>query len=153
MVLDFYGLEDSLDVVIDKLQALPSPGAFDPGCYVNTVCTSPDALTWLLYDYGLQVTPHEKWTLSELFAAILRGHPVIVDILWDPSSSSFGHFVVIYGVNLDQELVYYHDPYRGREMTAYWDEFASLWEGRVDIGDPLKPEGHRFWGLEIGPNQ
>jgi hypothetical protein len=153
MVLDFYGLEDSMDAVIERLQALPSPGAFDPGCYVNTVCTSPDALTMLLYDYGLQVNSHEEWTLSEVFAVISRGHPVIVDILWDPISASLGHFVVIYGVNLDQELLFYHDPYRGREMTVYWGEFASLWEGRVDIGDPLKPEGHRFWGLEIGPNQ
>jgi hypothetical protein len=30
--------------------------------------------------------------------------------------------------------------------------FLLAWEGRVDLGDPLKPEGHRFWGLEIGVN-
>jgi hypothetical protein len=151
MVLDYYGLEDSMGVVIDRLQSLPSPGAFDPGCYINTVCTSPDALSMLLYDYGLQVNPHEDWTLSEIFAVTAKGHPIIADILWDPSTESMGHFVVIYGVDLNQQVLYYHDPYRGREMTAHWDDFASLWEGKVDVGDPLKPEGHYFWGLEIGP--
>lgn len=151
MVLDFYGLEESLQVVIDKLRAMPSEGAFDPGCYINTVCTSPYVLEGLLYEYGLDVRSHENWTLPEVFAVVSNGYPIIVDILWDAETDSLGHFVVIYGVDLHQELIYYHDPYRGREMTASWGEFASLWEGRVDVGDPLKPEGHRFWGLEIRP--
>jgi hypothetical protein len=149
MVLNYYGLEDSMDVVIEKLQALPSPGAFDPGCYVNTVCTSPDALTMLLYNYDLRVYPHEDWTLVEIFAVVSKGHPIVADILWDPETQSLGHFVVIYGVDIQSEIVYYHDPYHGKEMTTSWDEFALAWEGRVDIGDPLKPEGHRFWALEV----
>jgi hypothetical protein len=153
MVLNYYGLEDSMDVVINQLKNMPSPGAFDPGCYINTVCTSPDALTKLFSEYGLRVYPHEDWTLAEIFAVVSKGNPIIADILWDPSTESLGHFVVIYGVDLNAEILYYHDPYRGREMTANWDEFASLWEGKVDVGDPLKPEGHHFWGLEIGPNQ
>jgi hypothetical protein len=151
MVLDYYGLEDSMDAVINQLKNMPSPGAFDPGCYINTVCTSPDALTLLFYDYGLQVHSHEDWTLAEIFAVVSKGNPIIADILWDASTESLGHFVVIYGVDLDEQILFYHDPYRGREMTAHWDDFASLWEGKVDIGDPLKPEGHHFWGLEIGP--
>jgi hypothetical protein len=149
MVLDYYGLEDSLQAVIDKLRAMPSEGAFDPGCYINTVCTSPYVLEGLLFEYGLDVRSHENWTLPEVFAVVSNGNPIIVDILWDAETDSLGHFVVIYGVDLDQELIYYHDPYRGSEMTVSWDDFASLWEGRVDVGDPLKPEGHRFWGLEI----
>jgi hypothetical protein len=149
MVLDFYGLEDSLDAVIKELRALPSPGAFDPGCYVNTVCTSPDALSMLLYNYDLRVFPHEDWTLEEIFAVVAKGYPIIADILWDPETQSLGHFVVIYGVDIQSEIIYYHDPYRGKEMITSWDEFALAWEGRVDIGDPLKPEGHRFWGLEV----
>jgi uncharacterized protein YvpB len=149
MVLDYYGQEDSMEVVIQKLRTLPSPGAFDPGCYINTICTSPEALTMLLYDYGLHVRSHENWTLPEIFSVVSKGHPLIVDILWDPETASLGHFVVVYGVDLKEELIYYHDPYRGRELSAHWDDFASLWEGRVDIGDPLKPEGHQFWGLEI----
>ena len=153
MVLDFYGLENSLQAVINKLQAMPSEGAFDPGCYINTVCTSPYALEGLLYEYGLNVHSHENWTLPEIFAVVSNGYPIIVDILWDAETDSLGHFVVIYGVDLDQELIYYHDPYRGNEMRASWDDFASLWEGRGDVGDPLKPEGHRFWGLEIRPPQ
>jgi hypothetical protein len=151
MVLDYYGLEDSMDAVINQLKNMPGPGAFDPGCYVNTVCTSPDALTMLFYEYGLRVHSHEDWTLSEIFAVVSRGNPIIADILWDASTESLGHFVVIYGVDMDEQILFYHDPYRGREMTAHWDDFASLWEGKVDIGDPLKPEGHHFWGLEIGP--
>jgi hypothetical protein len=153
MVLDFYGVEDSLQRVIEKLQSMPGPGAFDPGCYINTVCTSPTALVVLLYDYGLDVRSHENWTLPEVFAVVSRGYPIIVDILWDTATDSLGHFVVIYGVDIDQELIYYHDPYRGSEMTASWDDFASLWEGRVDIGDPVWPEGHRFWGLEVRPTR
>lgn len=153
MVLDYYGLEDSMDIVINRLKSMPSPGAFDPNCYVNTVCTSPDALTRLFYEYGLQVYSHEDWTLAEIFAVVSKENPIIADILWDPSTESLGHFVVIYGVDLNQKILYYHDPYRGRELTAHWDDFASLWEGRVDIGDPLKPDGHYFWGLEIRPNQ
>jgi hypothetical protein len=153
MVLDYYGLEDSLQSVIDKLQAMPSEGAFDPGCYINTVCTSPYVLEGLLYEYGLDVQSHENWTLLEVFAVVSNGYPIIVDILWDADTDSLGHFVVIYGVDLEQELIYYHDPYRGSEMTVSWGDFASLWEGRVDVGDPLKPEGHRFWGLEIRPSR
>ncbi len=151
MVLDFYRLEDSFDTVINKLRAMPSPGAFDPDCYINTVCTSPYALEGLLYEYGLVVRSHENWTLPEVFAVVSRGYPIITDILWDEATESLGHFVVIYGVDLDQELIYYHDPYRGSEKTASWDGFASLWEGRVDVGDPLEPGGHRFWGLEVRP--
>lgn len=150
IVLDYYGLEDSMDVVITQLKNMPSPGAFDPGCYINTVCTSPDALTRLFYEYGLWVYSHEDWTLAEIFAVISKGNPIVADILWDSSTESLGHFVVIYGVDLNQQILYYHDPYRGREMTAHWNDFADLWEGRVDVGDPLKPEGHQFWGLEIG---
>lgn len=149
MVLDYYGLEDSMDVVIDELRALPGPGAFDPGCYVNTVCTSPDALSMLLYNYNLRVFPHEDWTLAEIFAVVTKGYPIIADILWDPETQSLGHFVVIYGVDIQSEIIYYHDPYHGKEMNTSWDEFAQAWEGRVDVGDPLKPEGHRFWGLEV----
>jgi hypothetical protein len=151
MVLEYYGVEDSMDAVIESLQNLPSPGAFDPGCYENTVCTSPDALTMLFYQRGLQVNSHEDWTLAEIFAVISQGHPVIADILWDPETASLGHFVVIYGVDMNEEEIYYHDPYRGRELITAWDDFAILWEGRVDIGDPLRPEGHQFWGVEIHP--
>lgn len=89
--------------------------------------------------------------LPEIFAVISKGDALIADILWDPSTESLGHFVVVYGVDLNEQVLYYHDPYRGQEMTAHWNDFASLWEDKVDIGDPLKPEGHRFWGLEIGP--
>jgi uncharacterized protein YvpB len=149
MVLDFFGLQDSLDVVITELQRLPSPGAYDPGCYENTVCTSPDALTMLLYEYGLGVYSHEEWTLEEIFAVVSKGNPVIADILWEPGIRSLGHFVVIYGVDISEEVLYYHDPYRGKEMSSSWDDFALAWEGMVDVGDPLRPEGHRFWGLEI----
>jgi hypothetical protein len=151
MVLDFYGLEDSLEAVINKLRAMPSPGAFDPTCYINTVCTSPYVLEGLLHEYGLDVRSHENWTLPEVFAVVSNGYPIIADILWGAATESLGHFVVIYGVDLDQELIFYHDPYRGREITAPWDGFAVLWEGRVDVGDPLEPEGHRFWGLEVRP--
>lgn len=149
MVLDFFGLQDSLDTVIEELKRLPSPGAYDPGCYRNTVCTSPDALTMLLYEYGLGVYAHEDWTLEEIFAVVSKGNPVVADILWEPGVRSLGHFVVIYGVDLSEELLYYHDPYRGREMTSSWEDFALAWEGLVDVGDPLRPEGHRFWGLEV----
>lgn len=151
MVLNYYGLGISMDTVIRDLQALPSSGAFDPGCYVNTVCTSPEALTMLFYNYGLLADSHEDWTLPEIFAVVSRGFPIIADILWDPSTSSLGHFVVIYGVDLAQETIFYHDPYRGRALTSSWDEFAILWEGRVDVGDPLKPDGHQFWGLVVRP--
>jgi hypothetical protein len=96
----------------------------------------------LFYEYGLGVYAHEDWTLEEIFAVVSKGNPVVADILWEPGVRSLGHFVVIYGVDLSQELIYYHDPYRGREMT-------SSWEGLVDVGDPLRPEGHRFWGLEV----
>jgi hypothetical protein len=153
MVLDFFGLQDSLDVVIEELKKLPSAGAYDPGCYENTVCTSPDALAMLLYEYGLGVDSHEYWTLEEIFAVVSKGNPVVADILWEPGVRSLGHFVVIYGVDLSEELLYYHDPYRGREMTSSWEDFALAWEGLVDVGDPLRPEGHRFWGLEVRATQ
>jgi hypothetical protein len=111
-----------------------------PRCAYNTI-----------RHYGLRVDSHEDWTLPEIFASISKGYPIIVDILWDPSTTTIGHFVVVYGVDLAQEIIFYHDPYRGRALSSSWDEFASLWEVQVDVGDPLKPEGHRFWGLEIRP--
>jgi hypothetical protein len=151
MVLNFYELEDSLDAVISKLRAMPSPGAFDPDCYINTICTSPYVLDSLLYEYGLNVQSHHNWTLPEVFAVVSNGYPIIADILWDAATESLGHFVVIYGVDFEQEVIYYHDPYHGSELYASWDGFASLWEGRVDVGDPLEPGGHRFWGLEVRP--
>lgn len=94
---------------------------------------------------------HDNWTLPEVFAVMSSGYPIIAEILWDAVTESLGHFVVIYGVYLDRQLLYYHDPYRGSETAASWAGFASLWEGRVDVGDPLEAGGHRFWGVEIRP--
>lgn len=76
-----------------------------------------------------------------LIEQLLQGHPVIVDvnaIMGDTGSSS--HFVVVTGIDLQKELVYYNDPYgynpsgarqAGRRISA-WNIFWNSWAGNSD---------------------
>lgn len=149
MVLDYCELEHSLDAVIAHHQSIPpSEGGYDPSCTLNGVCTSPGALVKVaeIY-YGVSVEARQGWTFEEVRSAIEGGHPVIADINWRLVPGNFGHFVVIYGVNLDTDTIYYHDPYDGSHRSATWEEFLSAWDGPIDVGDPLQPEGHRRWGM------
>ncbi len=150
MVLDYFGIEDDLDEVIYDLRNPPGPGGYDPTCTANPVCTSPRALVdTLTQTYGLNTLAREGWTLPEVYAALASGHPLIADIFFQLVPQAQGHFVVIYGVDLVNEVVYYQDPYDGKGMTALWDDFARAWAGPVDVGDPLQPQGYYFWGVEV----
>jgi len=151
MVLDYYGLEKSLEVVIAHHQEIPAAeGGYDPTCTVNGVCTSPDALVQVAESvYGLGVDARQGGTFTEVQNAILEGHPIIADVNWRLVPGNFGHFVVIYGVDASDETIYYHDPYDGSHRTATWAQFSAAWDGPIDVGDPLQPEGHRLWGVAI----
>jgi uncharacterized protein YvpB len=150
MVLDYMGIEDSLEEVINSQDILPENGGYDAYCSANVVCMSPGALAQFASQrYGLQVEAREGWTFEEIHQSLAEGHPIIADIIWRLADVGPGHFVVIYGVDVSTEQIYYHDPYDGAEMVADWEDFANAWEGPIDVGDPLQPQGHHFWGMEI----
>jgi hypothetical protein len=150
MALDYFELEESLAEVIQKLQFSPGQGGYDPYCTANPVCTSPGALIQVAGDeYGLLVDAHEGWTFDEIQNSIALGQPIIADIVWRLADEGPGHFVVIYGIDTEQELLFYHDPYDGAEKVASWEEFSTAWDGPVDQGDPLQPQGYSFWGMSL----
>jgi uncharacterized protein YvpB len=151
MVLDHFDLEDSLEKVIQKSRFSPKQGGFDPACKDNKVCMSPEALAKVAAEaYGIQVETRYGWTLELLYEALSTGRPVIADILWRQGTNGTGHFVVIYGVDLANEIVFYHDPFDGARQEASWKEFSAAWHTIVDAGDPLQPAGHNGWGMAMG---
>lgn len=150
MALDYFDLEESLADVIQKHQFSPAQGGYDPYCTANPVCTSPGALVQVAQEkYGLLVEAHEGWTFYEIQESLAAGHPIIADIVWRLADEGPGHFVVIYGIDIEQQILFYHDPYDGAEMAASWKQFSSAWDGPVDLGDPLQPQGYRFWGMSV----
>jgi uncharacterized protein YvpB len=150
MVLDYFELEESLSDVIQKHQFSPAQGGYDPYCAANPVCTSPRALVHVAQEeYGLLADAHEGWTFHEVQESLAAGHPIIADIVWRMADEGPGHFVVIYGVDIEQQVLLYHDPYDGAEMTASWEEFSTAWDGPIDLGDPLQPQGYRLWGMSV----
>jgi len=151
IILDYFNLEKSLDTVIRKHEFPTTQGGYDPYCSANPVCTSPEALVRVAKEeYGLAVEAHEGWTFKEIRQSLASGRPIIADIVWRLADEGPGHFVVIFGIDTTRQTLTYHDPYDGADMTASWEDFTAAWDGPVDRGDPLKPEGHRFWGMEIG---
>lgn len=150
MALDYFDLEESLADVIQKLQYSPAQGGYDPYCTANPVCTSPGALVQVAQEeYGLLVDAHEGWTFQEIQESLAAGHPIIADIVWRLAVEGPAHFVVIYGIEIEQQNLFYHDPYDGAEKEASWEEFSVAWDGPVDLGDPLHPQGHQFWGMAV----
>jgi hypothetical protein len=150
MVLDYFELEQSLAEVIQKLQYAPTQGGYDPYCAANPVCTSPGALAKIAQEeYGLLIEAHDGWTLADIHESIAAGQPIIADIVWRLADEGPGHFVVIYGIDIEGDFLYYHDPYDGAERVASWEEFSIAWDGPVDLGDPLQPQGHVFWGMSL----
>jgi uncharacterized protein YvpB len=150
MTLDYFEIEDALANVIQKHQFAPAQGGYDPNCTANPVCTSPGALVQVAQEeYGLLVEAHEGWTLDEIQESLAAGRPIIADIVWRLADEGPGHFVVIYGIDPEQQMLFYHDPYDGAEMAASWVQFSAAWDGPVDVGDPLQPQGFRFWGMSV----
>jgi uncharacterized protein YvpB len=150
MALDYFELEESLAEVIQKLRFSPEQGGYDPLCTANPVCTSPGALVQVAgTEYGLLVDAHEGWTFDEIQNSIALGQPIIADIVWRLADEGPGHFVVIYGIDTEHNLLFYHDPYDGAEKVASWEEFSTAWDGPVDQGDPLQPQGFTFWGMSL----
>jgi hypothetical protein len=150
IALDYFDIEQSLGTVIEKFQFPPQQGGFDPNCSLNPVCTSPGALVQVAQEeYGLLVDAHEGWTFEEIQESIAAGVPVIADIVWRLADEGPAHFIVIYGVNVEEQILYYHDPYDGAEKEASWEQFSTAWDGPLDMGDPLQPQGHRYWGMGV----
>lgn len=84
----------------------------------------------------------------DLFSALASNRPVIalVKLTVEPTDGSgSGHFVVVYGLDLDRNEIYYHDPLYGANKTAPWERFDEAWRDYVDKGDPLQPGGHVRW--------
>ena len=151
MAMEYLGHNESLQDIINRLQSIsPTEGGYDPQCINNPVCTSPRTLAGVTEGYGLDVDAAEGWTLEDVRSSLSEGRPIIADITWRLMEGGPGHFVVIYGVDSDAEMVYYHDPYDGAARAATWEAFSGSWDGPVDVNDPLQPEGHRSWGVAIG---
>lgn len=150
IALDYYNLQSSLPTLIAQASFDPQQGGYDPTCTTNVVCTSPQALARLASEeYGLDVQSGEGWTFEQVYAALEAGSPVIADIAWDASTTSLGHFVVIYGIDPENQVVYYHDPYNGAGLSATWESFNARWSHTVDVGDPLQSGGYTRWGMAI----
>lgn len=150
IALDYYDLQSSLPDIIAQASFAPQEGGYDPTCTANAVCFSPKAMAKLASDqYGLDVQYGEGWTFDQVYAALESGSPVIADIAWDPNRTTLGHFVVIYGIDPDSNMVYYHDPYDGAALSASWDDFSYRWSFTVDVGDPLQSGGYSRWGMAI----
>ena len=151
IVLDFLQKETTLDEVAELLMMIePESGGYDPTCKRNIVCTSPMTLAQRISsEYFLTIHTRQGWTLESVHQALLQGHPIIADILWRLDGQSIGHFVVIFGVDIENKLIYYHDPIEGENQLTSWQEFSERWAGPVDVGDPTYIQGFRYWGMEV----
>ena len=150
MVLDYYGQKQPLPQVIRSFKSSPTSGGFDPNCEQNPVCLSAGMLEKVAQKtYKLEAVAGDGWTFDQVYDALSRGQPVIADVTWRLEVGGTGHFVVIYGIDRDNKIVYYHDPYDGANLSASWDEFSAAWNGPVDAGDPLQPGGHRSWAMAL----
>ncbi len=150
MVLDYYGEKQSLPEVIRSFKISPAKGGFDPNCEQNPVCLSGGILEQVAQTtYHLEVMASDDWTLDQVYDALSNGHPVIADVTWQLVPGGTGHFVVIYGIDRQNKIVYYHDPYDGADQSASWDVFSASWNGPVDAGDPLQPAGHHNWAIAL----
>jgi uncharacterized protein YvpB len=152
MVLDHYEIESSLERVIEELDIPPQEGGYDPSCSANAICMSPGAIERTAREhYDLRVDAHDEWSFQDVQEALAKGSPIIADIAWRGKMQGPGHFVVIYGIDMEKEEIFYHDPYDGPEMIAKFADFEASWKGPIDAGDPLRPQGHNFWGMAILP--
>ncbi len=150
MVLDYFGQAQPLPQVIKSFKVSPAKGGFDSSCTQNPVCLSAAVLEDTAQGtYKLGVVAHEDWTVEEVYQALENGQPVIADVTWRLELGGTGHFVVIYGLDPQKMIVYYHDPFDGASQTASWDQFSASWNGPVDTGDPLQPDGHHLWGMAL----
>jgi uncharacterized protein YvpB len=151
IVLDYLKRETTLDEVAELLRKVdPEHGGYDPSCERNVVCTSPMTLAQQLsQEYQLTIHTRQGWTLNAAYEAIDRGHPIIADILWRLEGPRLGHFVVIFGVDREEKLIFYHDPLDGESMVSTWQVFSERWAGPVDVGDPTFLQGFQFWGMEV----
>ena len=151
IVLDYLKRETSLDEVAEFLMMEePEQGGYDPSCERNIVCTSPMTLAQRLsYEYHLTIHTRQGWSLESVYNALNLGHPIIADILWRTDSQGLGHFVVIFGIDKEELLIYYHDPVEGESIVTTWQVFSERWAGPVDVGDPTYPQGFQYWGMEI----
>ncbi len=150
MVLDYFGEKQPLPDVIRSFKISPAKGGFDPNCETNPVCLSAAVLEQVAHTtYKMAVKAGDGWTLDQVYDALSQGQPVIADVTWRLVPGGTGHFVVIYGIDRQNQIVYYHDPYDGADLSASWDEFLAAWNGPVDAGDPLQPDGHRSWAMAL----
>ena len=151
IVLDYLRKETTLVEVAEILMLTdPEYGGYDPACERNIICTSPMTLAQRLSsEYYLTISTRQGWTLESVQEALLKGHPIIADILWRLDGRSLGHFVVIFGVDIANELIYYHDPIEGKSQISSWQDFSARWAGPVDVGDPTYLQGFQYWGMEV----
>jgi hypothetical protein len=151
IVLDYLKRGTTIDEVAELLRMVkPEHGGYDPSCERNVVCTSPMTLAQRLsHEYHLTIHTRQEWTLDAAYNALERGNPIIADILWRIDGQGVGHFVVIFGVDKEEKLIYYHDPLEGESMVSAWQDFSVRWAGPVDVGDPTFLQGFRYWGMEV----
>jgi uncharacterized protein YvpB len=151
IVLDYLKRETTLNEFAELLRMVePEYGGYDPSCERNVVCTSPMTLAQKLSsEYQLTIHTRQGWTLDAVFEALDRGNPIIADILWRLDGQGLGHFVVIFGVDKDEKLIFYHDPLEGESLVSSWQVFSERWAGPVDVGDPTFLQGFQYWGMEV----
>jgi len=156
MILDHLGLEDDVNVILDYLAAIPpEQGGYSPDCSDNPVCISVLAMAQVAEDYYCSsVDQHENWDQDQVIEALDGGLPVsiLANYGLSPDEAAYGHQFTLIGYTDHGDQVIYHDPWEqwpwaGPDRTTSWDTLEAAWDGPIDAGDPLQPEGHVFWGM------
>lgn len=155
MILDYYYFESDVNVInalVDDIE--PDEGGYDPTCLTNPVCTSAASAVKVAEGYCSTVTAGDNWSREDLIASLENGNPVFALVTSGLKPDSYAHAITIIGYIDDGETIMYHDPADDGDnpndkgnSTATWDELAASWAGPNDVGDPMQPEGHTYFGL------
>ena len=153
-LLAYYGVESDVSDVISASKTIsPTAGGFDPTLTKNPIATSPDALVQIARKYGMQVDAREGRGFDWLTEQLKQKKPVLVDILANETGSTFGHFILVVGINKKNGTVVTVDSNQARGYTEIpIKSFMTRWAGGkkgVDVKDPVQKLGHSEWAMVI----
>lgn len=132
-------------------------GSFDATAGINPIVMAPEAVMATATKLGVRVEGGEDKNIGDIFNWLNRGMPVIVDIVYNPYDKinpSFGHFIVVTGIDLDKGKVYANSSLAANYELEYdLAVFEKLWAGPVDVGGPVTKNGYSHWAIALaGPD-
>ena len=111
MVLEYWGIKEDLDVLIDKISVKIGVGA------------SHEALIRVLRSYGLRVRTKSGATIQDLKDSLDRSAPVVVNYISPPSG--LGHYSTVVGI--EDGKVFLCDSSNGADYSLEIEEFDRIW--------------------------